>query len=52
MEAFFIFILKTIVRIVVWGLCIAFPLFLLDEFWWTITGHNLFRRDCDDDDDD
>jgi hypothetical protein len=51
MEAFFIFILKTIVRIVVWGLCIAFPLFLLDEFWWTITGRNLFRRDDDDDDD-
>ena len=50
MEDFFIFILIRIVGIVMWGLCIAFPLFLLDEFWCTITGHNLFRRYDDDDD--
>ena len=52
MEDFFIFILIRIVGIVMWGLCLAFPLLVLDAIWWTLTGHNLFRSDCDDDDDD
>lgn len=52
MEDFFIFILTRILGIVVCGLSLMLPLLVLDAIWWTLTGHNLFRSDCDDDDDD